>query len=197
MSAPRRSPSPPRGRLIVVSGPSGVGKSAVVARLLKDARFARAVTATTRAPRGAEREGEDYHFLAPEEFERRVRAGWFLEHAEVYGRRYGTPREGPEAIRTSGRHCLLVIDVQGAATLRSQGVEAFYVFLVAPSREEAVRRLSGRGADSAESVRRRVAAMEAEVAQSDRFDLVLVNDDLEATARKLAGAVGVDVSSSG
>ncbi len=171
MSEPRRGPASPRGRLIVVSGGSGSGKSAVVERLLEDARFARAVTATTRAPRDAERDGADRLFLSPEEFERRARAGWFLEHAEVCGRRYGTPREGPEAIRASGRHCLLVLDAQGAAALRSQGVEATHVLLVAPGREEA----SERGL----------------------FDLVLVVDDLEATARKLAQAVGMDVSSSG
>jgi guanylate kinase len=186
-----------RGRLIVLSGPSGVGKSAVAERLLLDARFARAVTATTRPPRGAEKDGVDYHFLSREEFSRRVAAGGFLEHAEVYGRLYGTPREGPRAIVESGRHCLLVIDVQGARTLRDAGVEALYVFLEAPSERDLVARLRGRGVDAEDVVRDRLAAVAREMAEAPRFDLRIVNREIEDTARKLAAAVGVDVSSSG
>jgi guanylate kinase len=128
----KRAPKPP-GRLLVVSGPSGVGKSAVAARLLLDRRFGRAVTATTRAPRKGERNGRDYVFLDAEEFVRRERAGWFLEYATVYGQLYGTPREHVEKVLASGRHCVLVVDVQGAATLRDRGIEAEFVFLLPPS----------------------------------------------------------------
>jgi guanylate kinase len=184
-----------RGRLVVVSGPSGVGKTAVIDRLLRDARFARAVTATTRPPRPGEREGVDYLFLSREEFERRVAAGLFLEHAEVYGRLYGTPREGPERILASGRHCLLNIDVQGAATLRRQAVEGLFVFLVSPNREELARRIRSRGLDGPAEVERRLAAADAELAEAHRFDRVLVNEDIEATARNLARLLGVDLSS--
>jgi guanylate kinase len=184
-----------RGRLVVVSGPSGVGKTAVIERLLAHPRFARAVTATTRPPRAGERDGVDYLFLAPDEFRRRLDAGWFLESADVYGRLYGTPREGPERILASGRHCLLNIDVQGAATLRAAGVEAVFVFLRSPSERELARRLRARGLDGPAEVERRLAAAERELAESRHFDLVLVNDDLGVTARNLARWVGVDLSS--
>jgi guanylate kinase len=182
-----------RGRLLVLSGPSGVGKSAVAERVLKDPRFARAVTATTRPPRAGEVDGVAYLFLSRAEFERRVAAGWFLEHAEVYGRLYGTPRSSVEAVLASGRCCLLVIDVQGAATLRRQGVEGRYVFLAAPTAADLERRLRGRGLDAPAEIARRLAAAEAELSEAHRFDRVLVNDDLEATARKLALEVGVDL----
>lgn len=180
-----------RGKLIVVSGPSGVGKSAVIDRLLLDAHFARAVTATTRPPRTGERDGVDYDFLARDDFLARVAVGGFLEHAEVYGRLYGTPRAHVEAILASGRHCILNIDVQGAASLRAAGVEALFVFLVPPSLSELERRLRTRGLDSADAVARRLSAVDREMAQAERFDLRIVNLDLERTARKLALAVGV------
>ena len=182
-----------RGRLLVLSGPSGVGKSAVAERVLKDPRFARALTATTRPPRAGEKDGVAYLFLAHPEFEKRVAAGWFLEHADVYGNLYGTPRSSVESVLASGRHCLLVIDVQGVASLRKSGVEARYVFLLAPSSEHLERRLRGRGLDSPEEIAKRLAAAERELAEKRHFDTVLVNDDLEATARKLALEVGVDL----
>jgi guanylate kinase len=194
-SSPAAPSSGARGRLVVVSGPSGVGKTAVAERLLRHPLFARAITATTRAPRGSEKDGVDYVFLGHDEFEKRVAAGWFLEHAQVYGHRYGTPREGPEAISRSGRHCLLVIDVQGASTLRGQRVEAIFVFLAPPSLDELERRLRERAQDGADSVARRRAVAESELSQAQGFDLILVNRDVDATARKVAKAVGVALDS--
>ena len=194
---PAPDAAPARGRLVVVSGPSGVGKTAVIERLLAHRSFARAITATTRAPRQGERDGVDYLFLPREEFVRRVEAGAFLEHAEVYGRLYGTPREGPERIVASGRHCLLNIDVQGAATLRRTGVEGLYVFLLSPDPQELIRRLRSRGLDGPEEIERRLAAAERELSEAHRFDRVLVNDDLETTARNLARLVDVDLSLAG
>jgi guanylate kinase len=187
------APSPRPGRLVVVSGPSGVGKSALVARLLRDARFGRAVTATTRSPRGAERDGVDYLFLTREAFDARLRAGGFLEHADVYGCLYGTPKDGPDAVRRTGRHCLLNVDVQGAATLRRLGVEAVFVFVAPPSLDELGRRIRARGEDFPDTLSRRLDAARGEIERRGEFDLVLVNDDLEATARALAAAVGVDL----
>jgi guanylate kinase len=179
---------------VVISGPSGVGKSAVADRLLKDSRFARAVTATTRAPRPGERDGVDYVFLSVDEFRRRIGEGWFLEHAQVYGRLYGTPRANVDAVLASGRHCVLVIDVQGAETLRSAGLEqggAVFVFLSAPDRTELERRLRSRGGDDAESVARRLDEVARESEHAARFAHHLVNHDVGATARAVAALVGV------
>jgi guanylate kinase len=180
----------PTLQAVVVSGPSGAGKTTVVKALLRDPRFERAVTATTRAPRGAERHGREYFFLAEAAFLEGVGRGEFLEHARVYGNLYGTPRAEPERIRAAGRHAVLVVDVQGAKTLQEQGFRAYYAFLEAPpgALEE---RLLGRGLDDPAAIERRLAAAEAERAEAHRFDAVLVNDDVEATARALAASVGL------
>ena len=191
--SPDRGSAPPiaRGRVVIVSGPSGVGKSAVADRLLTDPRFRRAVTATTRAPRAGEIDGTHYHFLTREAFEKRLADGWFLEHAEVYGKLYGTPKSSVDLVLATGAHCILVIDVQGAATLRRAGVVALYVLLTAPNPAELERRLRGRGLDSAEDIARRLSAADAEMAASASFDQVLVNDSIEAAAASVARLVGV------
>ncbi len=190
---PSAAPSRPkaRGRLLVLSGPSGVGKTVVAERLLRDPRFGRAVTATTRPPRAGERDGVDYHFLSTEEFRRRLAAGWFLEHAEVYGRLYGTPVASVEDLRGAGRHCLLVIDVQGAATLRKRGVDAIFVFLDPPSMDELARRLAGRDGADSPAFFKRMAAAATELAQAPTFDCRVVNLEVEDTARKVASCAGV------
>lgn len=180
------SASSPRGRLLVLSGPSGVGKTAVAERLLATGLVSRAVTATTRAPRPGERDGVDYVFLSPDDFRRRLAEGWFLEHAEVYGRLYGTPRSAVEAILAAGRHCLLVIDVQGVATLRAAGTEGVYVLLEPPSREELERRLHQRGSNGPSDLARRLAEAEAELSRTSLFDRRVVNRDLGAAVAEIA-----------
>ena len=139
-----------RGLLVVLSGASGVGKTAIAARLLRLPDVARTVTATTRAARPGERDGVDYHFLTDAAFRARVARGEFLEHAQVHGHLYGTPRDAVQALVGRGLVCLLVIDVQGAATLRRNGVEGRFVFVAPPSEDELERRLRGRGTDSDE-----------------------------------------------
>jgi len=181
-----------RGRLLVISGPSGAGKSSIAERLLADPRFGRAITATTRKPRPGEVDGVDYRFLAETAFREGLSKGAFLEHAEVYGRLYGTPRESPEAVLASGRHCVLVLDVQGAASVRALVPEAQLVFVKAPSLDELRRRLATRGLDGADAIDRRLARVDEELAQAGSFDLVVVNDDLERTVRHIAATVGVN-----
>jgi guanylate kinase len=191
--APRR----PRARLVVISGASGVGKTSVAARLLTDPRFGRVVTATTRASRQGEVDGRDYWFLDAKDFRERLARGEFLEHAEVHGHLYGTPRTGPDRILAQGRHCLLVVDVQGAENIRRAGVDALFVFLRAPNEEELRRRLEGRAQDGRDAIEVRLAASRREEREAGRYDLVVVNDSVEETAQRIAKAVGVDLASPG
>ncbi len=172
-------------KLIIVSGPSGCGKTSVVAELVTDPRFVRSVSATTRRPRGAERDGRDYHILDPDAFRRGIEEDRFLEWAEVYGCLYGTPREPIEGAIAAGLYPVLNIDTQGARTLRGKGVEGLYVFILPPSLTVLEDRLRRRGTDSEESIRRRLALAETEMAESGGYDVSVVNDDVG----RAAGAV--------
>jgi guanylate kinase len=177
-------------RLVVVSGPSGAGKTTVVERLLARGTFERVVTATTRAPRPGEKPGVDYHFVTGEEFDAWARGGRFLEWATVHGRRYGTPRASAEGILARGRHAVLNIDVQGADSVRRSGFPCFLVFLLPPSWEELERRLRSRATDPEEEIARRLADARRELARQDDFDLKVTNDDPERAADEIARALG-------
>jgi guanylate kinase len=157
-------------KLIVVSGPSGAGKSTVVEALVADPRFRRAVTATTRPPRPGERPGVDYEFL---------------EHARVYGHRYGTLRRNVQAVMDEGRHCVLVVDVQGVANLRRIAMPASYVFVEPPSLEVLERRLRARGTEPEEALRIRLRTAEREMGARNGFDLRVVNDDAKRAAAEI------------
>jgi guanylate kinase len=188
------SPRAARGSLFVLSGPSGVGKDAVLAPLFAAGtcppRLRRCVTATTRAPRPGEIEGVDYFFLAREEFERRVAEGFFLEHAGYAGRLYGTPRWWVDTERDRGNDVLLKIDVQGARQVRAAAPDAVLVFLAPPSIDELERRLRGRdfGADPGDLARRFAIARE-ELALSRDYDYLVVNDRLEVAVEALRSIV--------
>jgi guanylate kinase len=178
-----------RGILVVVSGPSGVGKTTVIEALLRRPGFSRGITATTRPPRGAEREGVDYRFLARDRFEEEVRRGRFLEHATVHGHLYGTPRDAVEAVLARGEDCLLNVDVQGAEALRRSGLPVLTFFLLPPSPEELERRLAGRGTESPEEKALRLETAKRETAQAGRFDARVVNDDVGRAAEEVARIV--------
>jgi len=173
--------------LLLLSAPSGAGKTTVGSSLLATVPgLARAVTCTTRRPRTGERDGVDYHFLAPEEFTRRVAAGEFLEHAEVYGNRYGTLRQSVLDQLSTGTDVLLTIDVQGAESIRAAaGADAdlarslVSVFLMPPSLEEQRRRLTGRDQDAPEVIARRLAIARSEIDHWPHFQYVVVSGTME------------------
>ena len=174
--------------LVVVSGPSGVGKSTVVAQALRLAPEAwLSVSVTTRAPRPGERDGIDYWFVDDAEFEAMVAAGDLLEHAQYAGNRYGTPRAPVVQRRAAGTPVLLEIEVQGARQVRVSQPDARLVFLAPPSWEELKARLTRRGTESPSQMERRLEAARAELSARDEFDDVIVNDDVRASAEALVG----------
>lgn len=178
---------PSAARFLVVSGPSGAGKSTVIRRACAlEPALVRCLSCTTRAPRGAERDGVDYWFLSEAEFERRLAAGGFLEHAVVFGRaRYGTPRAPVEEALAAGRSVIKDVDVQGAAQIRAAFPAAVLVFLVPPDADTLRARLLGRGTDEPEAIARRLAEAERELAQWRAYDYLVVNREVEQAARDL------------
>lgn len=166
--------------IFIVSGPAGVGKSSVCKRLLEGDDIVLSISATSRPPRGQEQDGVHYHFISREEFERRRDAGEFLEWAIVHKQHYyGTLAAPVHEALAAGRHVLLEIDVQGAEILREKGLEPVTIFLDPPSKEELLRRLTDRGDTSPEQVAIRMQSAEKEMAEADRFDRRVVNDDLQ------------------
>ncbi|MFF4226430.1 guanylate kinase [Streptomyces abikoensis] len=179
--APARQP-----RLTVLSGPSGVGKSTVVAHMRKaHPEVWLSVSCTTRKPRPGEQEGVQYFFVDDEQFDKLVANGELLEWAEFAGNRYGTPRKAVLDRLEAGEPVLLEIDLQGARQVRETMPEAQLVFLAPPSWDELVRRLTGRGTESPEVIERRLAAAKVELAAESEFDTTLVNTSVEDVAREL------------
>ncbi len=175
-----------RGRLLVLSGPGGVGKSTVASSLRAASdNFWVSVSATTRGPRNNEKDGEDYFFLTEEEFENRISKDDFLEWAQFAGARYGTPREGVEKALSEGKNVLLEIDIEGARQVRTHSKEAILVFLEPPSWEDLVSRLEGRGSDTPERRAHRLELAADELAAAKEFDVILVNDRVEKVVEAL------------
>jgi guanylate kinase len=177
-----------RGRLVVLAGPSGVGKSSVVRELraqYPDLWFS--VSATTRERRPGEREGVDYHFVTRTEFDRMIADGELLEWADIHGgtHRSGTPRTPIDDRLAAGLPALVEVDLQGARALRGTMPEAFLVFLCPPSWEALVERLVGRGTESPDIIDRRLRTAKEELAAQDEFDAVVVNTDVKSAAREL------------
>lgn len=172
--------------MVVISAASGSGKSTLLKRLLAaHPELLFSVSYATRAPRGREREGEHYHFVSRQEFEARLAAGEFLEHAEVFGSYYGTHRSAVERARAEGRDLVLDIDVQGARQLKSKVPEAVTVFIVAPSRQELERRLRARSEDPEAAIQRRLRGAAGEMAHVGVYDYVIINRDVDESVKTL------------
>ena len=176
-----------RGLMFVLSSPSGAGKTTIARRLLEvEPALRMSVSATTRAMRPGEVDGEDYHFIDRPEFDRMVAAGEFLEWAEVFGNCYGTPRAHISARLEAGHDFLFDIDWQGTQQLRQQmHDDVVPVFLLPPDIGELRRRLTARGTDSAETVAARMDRARAEISHWDGYDYVVVNDDVERCFAKV------------
>ena len=173
-----------RGRLIIVSAPSGTGKSTIISWLMKEhpeLNLAFSISCTSRAPRGTEQNGVEYFFLTPEEFRQKIANGEFLEYEEVYeGRFYGTLKAQVERQLEAGQNVVFDVDVKGGANIKQfYGDEALSLFIQPPSIGELRRRLEGRGTDAPEVIDQRIARAEFELTFAEKFDKVVVNDILE------------------
>ena len=175
-----------KGFPFVVSGPSGVGKTSVYKTLFDREDVVFSVSATTRPRRNGEEHGREYWFYDEAEFRRMLAAGEFVEHAEVHGKLYGTPREPLDRWIAQGKTVVLDVDVQGGLSLRAAYPGGVFVFILPPSMEELRRRLEGRGSDSSEVVARRLANAPGEIAHYTKYDYAVVNDDLRKAQLEVA-----------
>ena len=178
---------PAEGRLVVISGPSGVGKGTLVGSILdRVPNIFLSISATTRPPRPGEVDGVNYFFLSADAFARSIKDDAFLEWANIYGDLYATPKAPIYEALAAGKTAVLEIDVQGAMQVqRRLGNQARYVFIMPPSVEELKKRLRGRKTESAEAQKKRMDVAREEMALADRYDYVIINDDLDRAANEL------------
>ena len=173
-----------RGKLIIISAPSGTGKSTIISWLMKEhpeLNLAFSISCTSRAPRGTEQNGVEYFFLTPEEFKKKIENDEFLEYEEVYENRfYGTLKAQVERQRVQGQNVVFDVDVKGGVNIKQYyGDDALSLFIQPPSVEELRRRLEGRGTDTPEAIEQRLAKASYELTFAPQFDRIIVNDDLE------------------
>jgi len=180
-----------RGLMLIMSSPSGAGKTTLTRRLLAENHgISMSVSATTRAPRDGEKDGEDYYFVSHDEFNQMIENNQMLEHATVFGNLYGTPRGPVEKALEEGRDVLFDIDWQGAQQLVNNAKDDLVtIFILPPSIEELAKRLKTRALDSKETIAKRMAEAKNEISHWDAYDYVFVNDDLDKTYDELRGVI--------
>ena len=175
-----------KGTLLVLSGSSGVGKSTIIAQVLKQRKeLYFSVSCTTRAPRPGEVDGVNYYFISREEFQKRIERGEFLEYAEYVGNFYGTPKRFVDEAMEAGRDVILEIDVQGALQIAHKRPEAVLIFIAPPSWEELARRLTLRGTDSPEKIEKRLLRAKVECRTAGAYHYFVINDTIENAAMEL------------
>lgn len=177
---------PKKGKLFVISGPSGVGKDTLASKILKMMpECERVVTATTRAPRTGEVDRINYRFISAGEFEKRIGEDGFLEWATVHGNRYGSPKQGIVEKLDQGKSLILAVDVQGANQIKEKMREAVTIFIAPPSIKELEKRLTSRCTENAEEIAERLEAANEELEYVDKYDFAVVNTDIKQTAGEL------------
>ncbi|MCI8324542.1 MAG: guanylate kinase [Lachnospiraceae bacterium] len=178
------------GILIVVSGFSGAGKGTLMKRLVEEYDgYSLSISATTREPRPGEEDGREYFFLSREQFEKRIADHALIEHAEYCGNYYGTPKDYVERELAAGRDVILEIEIQGALKIKEQYPDALLLFVSTPDAAELRRRLSGRGTETAEVIRKRLGRAAKEAEGIEAYDYIVINDDLETCVRELHGII--------
>jgi len=185
---------------VILSGPSGAGKTTIRDRLLAEAGspgFLFSVSMTTRAPRAGERDGVDYRFVSRNRFEALVDSGAMLECATVHGERYGTPRDNLDRARDAGAHLLLDIDVQGARQVWEAVADVLSIFIVPPTAERIARQLRGRGSESPKQLRRRLVNARSELQAAAEFDRLVVNDRIEDAVAEVSALVAKGLAPAG
>ncbi len=187
-----------RGKLFVISGPSGAGKGTLRKELFRRVPgLVYSVSVTTRKPRAGEKDGVDYFFISKEEFERMKRKGELLEWAEVHGNLYGTPRKFVESKLEEGKSVVLEIDVQGALQVKRSFPEAVLIFILPPSEEELIRRLKKRGTETEKEMELRLKNAQWEMDKMDIYDYAIINDDVEQASDELVKIVTKEISGCG
>lgn len=173
------------GRIVIVSGPAGVGKTTICDQLLKEPNFVRSISATTRVARAGERDNIDYMFMNKLAFEKAANEDYFLEWARVHGNFYGTPRAHVEEKLRQGKNVILNIDVHGADQIRKLGLSVVSFFLMPPSREELRMRITKRASDKPEEVERRLKEADKEMSRAKEYDHVITNDEIGRTVETI------------
>lgn len=183
-----------KGRLIVLSAPSGCGKGTMLAEIQKDEKFYCSISATTRSPREGEVDGVNYHFISREDFDKKVANDEFLEYAEYCGNCYGTLKSEVDSRLDKGINVILEIEVQGAMKIRQLRPDALFLFIAPPSLDELRRRLNKRGTETQDVIDQRIAQAEKELSYKEKYDYIIINDALEDAVKDFYAVVNAETN---